>query len=118
MALTGFEELALYGFLATVGALVVAFIISEVAYIFGNRQSNESFSNAMQQITQAAIATMQASNDSFKAAMQQMTQSTIAAIEAIKDMAVLGDAYSIASQKTGEHIANANNNNHGQQQAK
>ncbi|QJF12297.1 putative pyramid forming protein [Saccharolobus solfataricus rod-shaped virus 1] len=92
MSLTGLEQIVLIGFLAVVGALVIGFVISEIAYIFNNRQATEAFTNAMQQMSQTTVV-----------AVESVKETTITAINSIAGMAGLNDVNSLAHEKVKQN---------------
>jgi len=59
---------ALEGFLVLMGVLIASYVVGEVVYLYNQKQSNQS----------------------FQIAVDQMTKSTISAIESIKDTTTLG----------------------------
>jgi len=59
---------ALEGFLVLMGVLIGSYVVGEIIYLYNQKQSNESFQNAI----------------------NEMTKSTITAIESIKDTTTLG----------------------------
>ena len=88
---------ALEGFLVLMGVLIGSYVVGEIIYLYNQKQSNES----------------------FQTAIDQMTKSTITAIESIKDtttlgtnvlanMTVLTDVNSLAQKKV-EQVQNSQN---------
>ena len=59
---------ALEGFLVLMGILVASYVVGEVVHLYNQKQTNQS----------------------FQIAIDQMTKSTISAIESIKDTTTLG----------------------------
>jgi len=59
---------ALEGFLALIGVLIGSYVVGEIVYLYNQKQTNES----------------------FQIAIDQMTKSTISAVESIKDTTTLG----------------------------
>ena len=83
---------ALEGFLALIGVLIASYVVGEVVHLYNQKQSNQS----------------------FQIAIDQMTKSTISAVESIKDTTTLGinsllnmdtlrDVNSLAQKKTEQH---------------
>jgi len=62
------SQTALEGFLALIGVLIGSYVVGEIIHLYNQKQSNES----------------------FQIAIDQMTKSTITAIESIKDTTTLG----------------------------
>ncbi|MCG2868275.1 MAG: hypothetical protein L7G90_02745 [Candidatus Nanopusillus sp.] len=62
------SEIALEGFLALMAVLIGGYVVGEVVHLFNEKQSNEA----------------------FRTAIDQMTKSTISAVESIKDTTTLG----------------------------
>ena len=60
--------IAIEGFLVLMGVLIASYVVGEVVYLYNQKQSNQS----------------------FQIAIDQMTKSTISAIESIKDTTTLG----------------------------
>jgi len=59
---------ALEGFLTLMGVLIASYVVGEVVHLYNQKQSNQS----------------------FQIAIDQMTKSTISAVESIKDTTTLG----------------------------
>jgi hypothetical protein len=59
---------ALEGFLALIGVLIGSYVVGEIVHLYNQKQANES----------------------FQIAIDQMTKSTISAVESIKDTTTLG----------------------------
>jgi hypothetical protein len=59
---------ALEGFLVLMGVLIGSYVVGEIVYLYNQKQANQS----------------------FQIAVDQMTKSTISAIESIKDTTTLG----------------------------
>ncbi len=59
---------AIEGFLILMGVLVGSYVVGEIVYLYNQKQNNETFQNAI----------------------NEMTKSTISAIESIKDTTTLG----------------------------
>jgi len=83
---------ALEGFLVLMGVLIASYVVGEVIYLYNQKQSNQS----------------------FQIAIDQMTKSTISAVESIKDTTTLGinsllnmdtlrDVNSLAQKKAEQH---------------
>jgi len=62
------SQTALEGFLALIGVLIGSYVVGEIIHLYNQKQTNES----------------------FQIAIDQMTKSTITAIESIKDTTTLG----------------------------
>ena len=60
--------IAIEGFLVLMGVLIASYVVGEVVHLFNQKQNNETFQNAI----------------------NEMTKSTISAIESIKDTTTLG----------------------------
>jgi len=56
------------GFLVLMGVLIGSYVVGEIVYLYNQKQNNETFQNAI----------------------NEMTKSTISAIESIKDTTTLG----------------------------
>jgi len=83
---------ALEGFLVLMGVLIASYVVGEVIYLYNQKQANQS----------------------FQIAVDQMTKSTISAVESIKDTTTLGinsllnmdtlrDVNSLAQKKAEQH---------------
>jgi len=62
------SQTALEGFLVLMGVLIASYVVGEVVYLYNQKQANQS----------------------FQIAVDQMTKSTISAVESIKDTTTLG----------------------------
>ncbi|ARQ96365.1 pyramid forming protein [Sulfolobus islandicus rod-shaped virus 8] len=61
-------QYAIEGFLVLMGVLIGSYVVGEIVYLYNQKQANES----------------------FQIAVDQMTKSTISAVESIKDTTTLG----------------------------
>jgi len=61
-------QYAVEGFLVLMGVLIGSYVVGEIVYLYNQKQANQS----------------------FQIAVDQMTKSTISAIESIKDTTTLG----------------------------
>jgi len=61
-------QYAMEGFLILMGVLIGSYVVGEIVYLYNQKQANQS----------------------FQIAVDQMTKSTISAIESIKDTTTLG----------------------------
>ncbi|ARQ96528.1 hypothetical protein [Sulfolobus islandicus rod-shaped virus 4] len=61
-------QYAVEGFLTLMGVLIASYIVGEIVHLYNQKQSNQS----------------------FQIAIDQMTKSTISAVESIKDTTTLG----------------------------
>ncbi|ARQ96480.1 hypothetical protein [Sulfolobus islandicus rod-shaped virus 10] len=61
-------QYAIEGFLVLMGVLIGSYVVGEIVYLYNQKQANQS----------------------FQIAVDQMTKSTISAIESIKDTTTLG----------------------------
>ena len=84
---------ALEGFLALMGVLIGSYVVGEVVHLYNEKQANEA----------------------FRTAIDQMTKSTITAVESIKDTTTLGinsllnmdtlrDVNSLAQKKAEQNL--------------
>jgi len=88
---------ALEGFLALMGVLIASYVVGEVVHLFNQKQSNESFKTAIDQISKATIT-----------ATQSIKDTTTLAVNAIMNMDTLRDVNSLA-QKKAEQNQNSQN---------
>ena len=88
---------ALEGFLALMGVLIASYVVGEVVHLFNQKQSNESFKTAIDQISKATIT-----------ATQSIKDTTTLAVNAIMNMYTLRDVNSLA-QKKAEQNQNSQN---------
>jgi hypothetical protein len=88
---------ALEGFLALMAVLIASYVVGEVVHLYNEKQTNEA----------------------FRTAIDQMTKSTITAVESIKDTTTLGinsllnmdtlrDVNSLAQKKAEQNLNSQN----------
>jgi len=88
---------ALEGFLALIGVLIASYVVGEVVHLYNQKQSNQSFQIAIDQMTKATIT-----------ATQSIKDTTTLAVNAIMNMDTLRDVNSLA-QKKAEQNQNSQN---------
>ncbi|CAC93997.1 pyramid forming protein [Sulfolobus islandicus rod-shaped virus 1] len=87
MAITLLEG-ALYGFFAVTGVLIASFIIGEIVHLYNEKQSNENFAKAIDQMSKSTVT-----------AIESIKDTTVTGINALLNMDTLRDVNSLAREK-------------------
>ena len=85
------------GFLVLMGVLIGSYVVGEVVHLYNQKQANQSFQIAIDQMTKATIT-----------ATQSIKDTTTLAVNAIMNMDTLRDVNSLA-QKKAEQNQNSQN---------
>ena len=88
---------ALEGFLALMGVLIASYVVGEVVHLYNQKQSNQSFQIAIDQMTKSTIS-----------AVESIKDTTTLAVNALLNMDTLRDVNSLA-QKKAEQNQNSQN---------
>jgi len=83
---------ALQGFLTLMGVLIGSYIVGEVIHLYNQKQSNESFQIAIDQMTKSTIS-----------AVESIKDTTTLGVNALLNMDTLRDVNSLAQKKTELH---------------
>jgi hypothetical protein len=83
---------ALQGFLTLMGVLIGSYIVGEVVHLYNQKQSNESFQIAIDQMTKSTIS-----------AVESIKDTTTLGVNALLNMDTLRDVNSLAQKKTELH---------------
>jgi len=79
---------ALEGFLVVMGVLIASYIVGEVVHLFNQKQNNETFQNAINEMTKSTIS-----------AIESIKDTTTLSVNALLNMDTLSDVNSLAQKK-------------------
>jgi len=79
---------ALEGFLVVMGVLIASYVVGEVVHLFNQKQNNETFQIAVDQMTKSTIS-----------AVESIKDTTTLAVNALLNMDTLSDVNSLAQKK-------------------
>jgi len=79
---------ALEGFLVVMGVLIASYVVGEVVHLFNQKQTNQSFQIAVDQMTKSTIS-----------AVESIKDTTTLAVNALLNMDTLSDVNSLAQKK-------------------
>ncbi|AOG61599.1 MULTISPECIES: hypothetical protein [Bacteria] len=94
MAITLLEG-ALYGFFAVTGVLIGSFVIGEIVHLYNEKQSNENFAKAVDQMSKSTVI-----------AIESIKDTTVTGINALLNMDTLRDVNSLAREKAKDQNPN------------
>ena len=83
---------ALQGFLTIMGVLIASYVVGEVVHLYNQKQSNQSFQIAIDQMTKSTIS-----------AVESIKDTTTLGVNALLNMDTLRDVNSLAQKKTEQH---------------
>ena len=83
---------ALEGFLVVMGVLIASYVVGEVVHLFNQKQNNETFQNAINEMTKSTIS-----------AVESIKDTTTLGVNALLNMDTLRDVNSLAQKKTEQH---------------
>jgi hypothetical protein len=83
---------ALQGFLVLMGVLIASYVVGEVVYLYNQKQSNQSFQIAIDQMTKSTIS-----------AVESIKDTTTLGVNALLNMDTLRDVNSLAQKKAEQH---------------
>ena len=83
---------ALEGFLTIMGVLIASYVVGEVVHLFNQKQNNETFQNAINEMTKSTIS-----------AVESIKDTTTLGVNALLNMDTLRDVNSLAQKKTELH---------------
>jgi len=79
---------ALEGFLVLMGVLIASYVVGEVIYLYNQKQNNETFQNAINEMTKSTIS-----------AVESIKDTTTLGVNALLNMDTLSDVNSLAQKK-------------------
>ncbi|CAC87324.1 hypothetical protein [Sulfolobus islandicus rod-shaped virus 2] len=94
MAITLLEG-ALYGFFAVTGILVGSFVVGEIVHLYNEKQNNENFAKAVDQMSKSTVI-----------AVESIKDTTTTAINALLNMDTLRDVNALAREKAKDQNPN------------
>ena len=86
------STVALEGFLTLMGVLIASYVVGEVVHLYNQKQSNQSFQIAIDQMTKSTIS-----------AVESIKDTTTLGVNALLNMDTLRDVNSLAQKKTELH---------------
>ena len=86
------ETVALEGFLTLMGILIASYVVGEVVHLYNQKQANQSFQIAIDQMTKSTIS-----------AVESIKDTTTLGVNALLNMDTLRDVNSLAQKKTEQH---------------
>ena len=86
------STIALEGFLTLMGVLIGSYVVGEVVHLYNQKQSNQSFQIAIDQMTKSTIS-----------AVESIKDTTTLGVNALLNMDTLRDVNSLAQKKTEQH---------------
>ncbi|ARQ96581.1 pyramid forming protein [Sulfolobus islandicus rod-shaped virus 5] len=86
------STIALEGFLTLMGVLIASYVVGEVVHLYNQKQTNQSFQIAIDQMTKSTIS-----------AVESIKDTTTLGVNALLNMDTLRDVNSLAQKKTEQH---------------
>ena len=86
------STIALEGFLTLMGVLIASYVVGEVVHLYNQKQSNQSFQIAIDQMTKSTIS-----------AVESIKDTTTLGVNALLNMDTLRDVNSLAQKKAEQH---------------
>jgi len=83
---------ALEGFLVLMGVLIGSYVVGEIVYLYNQKQNNESFQNAINEMTKSTIT-----------AIESIKDTTTLGVNALMNMDTLSDVNSLAQKKINQN---------------
>ena len=87
---------ALEGFLVLMGVLIGSYVVGEIVYLYNQKQNNESFQNAINEIAKSTIT-----------AIESIKDTTTLGVNALMNMDTLSDVNSLAQKKAEQNQTQA-----------
>jgi len=87
---------ALEGFLVLMGVLIGSYVVGEVVHLYNQKQNNETFQNAINEMTKSTIS-----------AVESIKDTTTLGINALLNMDTLRDVNSLAQEKAKQNQSQA-----------
>ncbi len=85
-------QYAVEGFLVLMGVLIGSYVVGEIIYLYNQKQSNESFQNAINEMTKATIT-----------AVESIKDTTTLGINSLLNMDTLRDVNALAQKKAEQN---------------
>jgi len=79
---------ALEGFLVLMGVLIASYVVGEIVHLYNQKQANQSFQTAVDQMTKSTIS-----------AIESIKDTTTLGVNALLNMDTLSDVNSLAQKK-------------------
>jgi len=89
-------EEALEGFLILMGVLVGSYVVGEIVHLYNQKQNNETFQNAINEMTKSTIT-----------AVESIKDTTTLGINSLLNMDTLRDVNSLAQKKAEQNQSQA-----------
>jgi hypothetical protein len=86
------STVALEGFLTLMGVLIASYVVGEVVHLYNQKQANQSFQIAIDQMTKSTIS-----------AVESIKDTTTLGVNALLNMDTLRDVNSLAQKKAEQH---------------
>jgi len=86
------STIALEGFLTLMGILIASYVVGEVVHLYNQKQANQSFQIAIDQMTKSTIS-----------AVESIKDTTTLGVNALLNMDTLRDVNSLAQKKVEQH---------------
>jgi len=83
---------AVEGFLILMGVLIGSYVVGEVVHLYNQKQNNETFQNAINEMTKSTIS-----------AVESIKDTTTLGINALLNMDTLRDVNSLAQKKAEQN---------------
>jgi len=87
---------ALEGFLVLMSVLIGSYVVGEIVYLYNQKQNNETFQNAINEMTKSTIS-----------AVESIKDTTTLGINALLNMDTLRDVNSLAQEKAKQNQSQA-----------
>ena len=85
------------GFLTLMGVLIASYVVGEVVYLYNQKQNNEAFQNAINEMSKSTIT-----------AIESIKDTTTLGVNALLNMDTLSDVNNLAQKKA---VQNQNSQN-------
>jgi len=82
------------GFLVLMGVLIGSYVVGEVVHLYNQKQNNETFQNAINEMTKSTIS-----------AVESIKDTTTLGINALLNMDTLRDVNSLAQEKAKQQTS-------------
>ncbi len=87
-------QYAVEGFLVLMGVLIGSYVVGEIVYLYNQKQNNETFQNAINEMTKSTIS-----------AVESIKDTTTLGINALLNMDTLRDVNSLAQKKAEQQTS-------------
>ena len=82
----------LEGFLVLMGVLIGSYVVGEIVYLYNQKQNNETFQNAINEMTKSTIS-----------AIESIKDTTTLGVNALLNMDTLSDVNNLAQKKVSQN---------------